>query len=303
MDKAWNHDRELDERLDYWETCNQEFLKKEVRTMSTWIARAGVVFMLAAMPAAGDDSKDGGKAPDDKGVAQQIKAIVAKYESSEEELGEKFGKANQEEKKKIRQELEKLQKETANQLLEMAQKHAKDPGIFAAFDFMLYRGLPLDRAIAIVEQHQLQSKEVGSFCFKLSMGDETPANVERLIREVAEKNPHDEAKGLAALALARVLKARSEQDEVPAPDQAKQRAEAEKWAALVVEKFAKVKIGENDRRSRNAGDMANSMLFEIRFLAIGKTVPEIAGEDVEGKKFKLSDYRGKVVLLDFWAFW
>ena len=38
-------------------------------------------------------------------------------------------------------------------------------------------------------------------------------------------------------------------------------------------------------------------------LAIGKPAPEIAGEDIDGKQFKLSDYRGKVVLLDFWGHW
>lgn len=36
---------------------------------------------------------------------------------------------------------------------------------------------------------------------------------------------------------------------------------------------------------------------------VGQTAPEIAGEDVDGKEFKLSDYRGKVVVLDFWGFW
>jgi len=44
-------------------------------------------------------------------------------------------------------------------------------------------------------------------------------------------------------------------------------------------------------------------LFELRNLGIGKTAPEIEGEDVDGKKFKLSDYRGKVVVLDFWGDW
>ena len=38
-------------------------------------------------------------------------------------------------------------------------------------------------------------------------------------------------------------------------------------------------------------------------LAAGKEAPEIEGEDVDGEKFKLSDYRGKVVLLDFWGHW
>jgi hypothetical protein len=36
---------------------------------------------------------------------------------------------------------------------------------------------------------------------------------------------------------------------------------------------------------------------------IGKPAPEISGEDGDGRSFRLSDYRGKVVLLDFWATW
>jgi hypothetical protein len=38
-------------------------------------------------------------------------------------------------------------------------------------------------------------------------------------------------------------------------------------------------------------------------LEVGNLAPEIEGEDTDGKKFKLSDYRGKVVLLDFWGHW
>ena len=37
--------------------------------------------------------------------------------------------------------------------------------------------------------------------------------------------------------------------------------------------------------------------------ALGKEAPDIEGEDSDGKKFKLSDYGGKVVVLDFWAGW
>jgi peroxiredoxin len=42
-------------------------------------------------------------------------------------------------------------------------------------------------------------------------------------------------------------------------------------------------------------------LFELRHLAVGKQAPDIEGQDQDGKQFKLSDYRGKVVLLDFWS--
>jgi hypothetical protein len=36
---------------------------------------------------------------------------------------------------------------------------------------------------------------------------------------------------------------------------------------------------------------------------VGNLAPEIEGIDLFGKKFKLSEYRGKVVVLDFWGNW
>ena len=38
-------------------------------------------------------------------------------------------------------------------------------------------------------------------------------------------------------------------------------------------------------------------------LGIGQVAPDITGGDVDGKAFKLSDYRGKIVVLDFWGDW
>lgn len=35
-------------------------------------------------------------------------------------------------------------------------------------------------------------------------------------------------------------------------------------------------------------------------LSKGKPAPSIRGADADGQSFQLSDYRGKVVLLDFW---
>jgi len=48
---------------------------------------------------------------------------------------------------------------------------------------------------------------------------------------------------------------------------------------------------------------ADGSLFEINSLQIGMKAPEIEGTDAEGKTIRLSQFRGKVVVLDFWGFW
>jgi hypothetical protein len=53
------------------------------------------------------------------------------------------------------------------------------------------------------------------------------------------------------------------------------------------------------------GELADAHLHPLASadLAIGNPAPEITGTGVDGKPLKLSDYRGKVVVLDFWGFW
>lgn len=58
-----------------------------------------------------------------------------------------------------------------------------------------------------------------------------------------------------------------------------------------------------DSRGRAIGPRAEGVLFEMRNLTIGKVAPDIVAEDVDGATFKLSEYRGKVVVLDFWGHW
>ena len=48
---------------------------------------------------------------------------------------------------------------------------------------------------------------------------------------------------------------------------------------------------------------AKGDLFELQNLVVGKTFPEFDAKDENDGAWKLSDYRGKVVVLDFWGFW
>ena len=50
-------------------------------------------------------------------------------------------------------------------------------------------------------------------------------------------------------------------------------------------------------------ELPNGVLLARFRPALGELAPEISGADVFGEKFKLSDYRGKVVMLDFWGDW
>ncbi|MDR3634845.1 MAG: TlpA disulfide reductase family protein [Isosphaeraceae bacterium] len=54
---------------------------------------------------------------------------------------------------------------------------------------------------------------------------------------------------------------------------------------------------------RTLGEIAAGELNALRNLKIGRLAPDIEGTDVEGKRFTLSDFRGKVVLLVFSGEW
>src|SRR6202030_2598202 len=78
------------------------------------------------------------------------------------------------------------------------------------------------------------------------------------------------------------------------------RNEAIQFFQLVAKDFGDVQL---DNPRRKIADLAKHSLKALLKSPIGKPAVEIEGEDLEGKSFKLSDYRGKVVLLDFWGSW
>jgi thiol-disulfide isomerase/thioredoxin len=55
--------------------------------------------------------------------------------------------------------------------------------------------------------------------------------------------------------------------------------------------------------SKTLAEVARTDLRRLRNLAVGQGAPEIEGQDVDGNPFKLSDYRGRVVLLTFSGNW
>jgi hypothetical protein len=117
--------------------------------------------------------------------------------------------------------------------------------------------------------------------------DTNPAWAEKHLRTLMEKNSSDEVKGDAKFGLASLLK---NKDEASQP-------EAEKLLEAVLVDYEKIPA------KKQLLPQIKNELNDIKVRGIGKPVPEIAGNDLDEKDFKLSDYKGKVVLIDFWGFW
>jgi hypothetical protein len=132
---------------------------------------------------------------------------------------------------------------------------------------------------------------------------ETEAAAISLIKAVAEKNPDKTARGQAFLAIAWDANWKFGAAEFKgAPEADRLAAEAERIYEALIKDYGECPrlIKEN---GGTIGEFAKSELFELRHLRIGKIAPDITGEDLDGIKFKLSEYRGKVVVLDFWGDW
>jgi hypothetical protein len=119
-----------------------------------------------------------------------------------------------------------------------------------------------------------------------------------LLQTLIEKDARPEVKGTATLALGQMLKQQAD-DKVDADPKSAEaiRQKAEALFETAVEKYADIKAGFRG----TVGSVAKRELFDIRNLSVGKSAPEVEGEDQDGQKFKLADYKGKVVLLDFWS--
>jgi hypothetical protein len=128
-----------------------------------------------------------------------------------------------------------------------------------------------------------------------TLGYRTSAKGAETLKRILEKSPKDSVKAAAALSLGRNLSAETDKlgDKIAEAD--KVAAEAEKYFVMVIDQFAKDNATQKKEAERE--------LKALRTVRVGKDAPIITAPDLDEKEFKLSDYRGKVVLLDFWGHW
>lgn len=160
---------------------------------------------------------------------------------------------------------------------------------------------------AILE-HFGDSDQLGPFVNTLARGMASETNLDTL-KKLSTDSPHKEIKAAATYGLISVYSnierfqdIAEKNPELELPDFVVNYdlsgIDQEKLYVELIENFGDVSDG-----NRTYKEIAEPALFEIQHLSIGKIAPDIEGKDLDGEAFKLSDYRGKVVVLDFWGDW
>lgn len=150
----------------------------------------------------------------------------------------------------------------------------------------------LDEVFDLIAKHHIGSPRLKPVVSSLASSASKKAD--SLLESLIEKGSDRTVRGTACFFLATSRYERNEgHDE-------KVLADVETLLERVKKDFANVRLDDEDK---NLGEMADALLFEVQYLQPGKVAPEIEGTDVSGKRIKLSDQRGKVVMLVFWGSW
>jgi hypothetical protein len=239
--------------------------------------------------------------------ADRLKALQKEYTEANQKLSKDFQEAKDAEAKaEVRKAGMALAPKYAEKYLALAEEDPKDDVGFDAANMAITmgRGGPVTaKATKLMMTHHVANPKVTRLL--PSLARTTTPEAREFLKAVLEKNPDKSAKGQACLALAQAIAAGIENADDKKADELE--AQAMAYYERIVKEFGDVNIAPAGAKvERLLGTMAKNEMAGVKNLKLlkpGKPAPEIEGEDVDGAKFKLSDYRGKVVMLDFWGHW
>ncbi|MBX9582562.1 MAG: TlpA family protein disulfide reductase [Gemmataceae bacterium] len=269
------------------------------------LCAAVLTVSLGLVSASADDPKDPPKDAPKGDRAARVKELQAKFQEELGELGKKLRAAKTPaEQQGIRTEAKELATLTAGKAVALAEEDPKDPAALDAAVLALQAlgqfragGPDADKAVKVLTDHHLGSPKVKDVVFMA--GQMGPAG-RKFLEAAADKAGDVGVKGTALYLLGDLTA--DEADEAAGDE--KREAELVAKAVGYFERAAKeapdVRLGRDPEplSKKAAGEAA-----ALKALGVGKPAPEVESTGLDEKKHKLSDYKGKVVLLDIWATW
>ncbi|HYC76968.1 MAG TPA: hypothetical protein VEI02_04995 [Planctomycetota bacterium] len=258
--------------------------------MKTTFASGAVLFLLTALAAPAQDSRPDSRIDFDA----EYERLVEEARVAEEEFYRPFREAkSDEERRKIPFDFSRNPVQGfVPKLRDLATRARGTPAGLRATLWVLHQDPKPSKAegeamLKDVVEAYLDRPELEQLADALSWrGRALPqAAVDATLKTLAEKSPHASVRAAAWFAVAARLG-------VGKPTEA---SKAERRAILdrLVKEYG----------ATAAGARAQGEIFEVERLQIGMVAPDHEAVDQHGVAWKLSDYRGKVVVVDFWGYW
>lgn len=213
-------------------------------------------------------------------------------------------------KAKLANQINTLPAKYVEKALALAEENPKDDVGLQSILFVISSSrtpATTKKATTLLTTYHVENPKIADRVLALGRGSST--ETVSFLKAVLARNPDQAAKGRAAYALVQGI---ADKIEAAKTDDAATSLEAEAKTLLkrMETEFADVPlmpVPPNSKvKPRLLGKLAVSEakgIANLKNLKVGKPIPEIEGPDMDGKTFKISDYKGKVVLLDFWGHW
>ena len=211
-------------------------------------------------------------------------------------------------------ELRKADRAAAHSLMPSLRKHADDPKAYMGLAFATTHGSSDDREEAgtLMGKYHLSNPIVLKWA-QFGGGDACDDFRESIIRNLlASKETTAKERTTLQFSLGRHLKEKAEVAQMPdlsitwqygsdyvAKFRKRDVAKLEAEALEIFDQLIAKKVADEFHPGLSILEYAKAEAYELRHLTVGKQAPEIVGEDLDGKAMKLSDFRGKVVVLEF----
>lgn len=282
-----------------------------------------LIFLAGVLPAAFIQTTDA------KSLAkQQYEALLEEAEELRAQFSESFEHARSTEEKNAAQRQYTMRlKALSLRAVSLARAYPNDPVAIDALAWTLRsQQVPeTGQALELLGRDYADKDQLADACKYASnfFGRPDSMQAERFLREVLAKNTNARVRGNACFDLAQFLVDRAKHlrwlrrhpeiveglahnfgteqtQRFMTADADVMLKEADALFSRVIGEFASL---TNKSGGTPLGEQSSARLFRLRNLSVGCNVPEIDGCDVDGQRFRLGDYRGKVVLLTFCGNW